>query len=573
MTQWEVDVLPRHEELDHRAREIVQEAADLGIADGLRIRTGRAYLLSGDANAQQINQLAAELLADPVVEQVRIHSLNTTKSDGDTASHAPQLINVMLKRGVTDTVAISAKRAIDHMRIPVDEVRTLRKYWVESASDNQIARLCSKVLANDSIEQVLFGPLSAHDINLPPEYVFHVSTIPLNNADSEALTKISREGHLYLSLPEMRQIQSHFAALGREPTDVELETIAQTWSEHCSHKTLKGNIEYHDTINNERRSFKNLLKQTVFAATQEIRKSLANDDWCVSVFEDNAGVVKFDDADHVVFKVETHNHPSAIEPYGGANTGLGGVIRDPLGTGLGAKPICNTDVFCFAPLDTPAENIPDGVLHPRRVFRGVVAGVRDYGNRMGIPTVNGALYFDSRYLANPLVYCGTVGLLPVNKVHKAPQIDDLVVVMGGRTGRDGIHGATFSSAELTTESEDLSGGAVQIGNAITEKMLMDVLLQARDRGLYHAVTDCGAGGLVERRGGNGLRPGSGRRARKGAAEVCRGSPTPKSDFRGTRTNGIGGRRRSMEQTEVAVRFRRRGSHGHWPIHRVMAGCG
>jgi phosphoribosylformylglycinamidine synthase len=213
------------------------------------------------------------------------------------------------------------------------------------------------------------------------------------------------------------------------------------------------------------------------------------------VFEDNAGVVRFDDRHHVCFKVETHNHPSAIEPYGGANTGLGGVIRDVLGTGLGARPICNTDVFCFAPPEVDPEALPRGVLHPRKVIAGVVAGVRDYGNRMGIPTVNGAVCFDERYLGNPLVFCGTVGVIPANRCHKAARAGDLIVALGGRTGRDGIHGATFSSAELTSESEKVSGGAVQIGNAITEKKLLDVLLEARDRGLYSAVTDCGAGGF------------------------------------------------------------------------------
>ena len=205
--------------------------------------------------------------------------------------------------------------------------------------------------------------------------------------------------------------------------------------------------------------------------------------------------MRFDDRFHVCFKVETHNRPSAIEPYGGANTGLGGVIRDPLGTGLGAKPICNTDVFCFGPLDMNAEELPPGVLHPLKVMRGVTSGVRDYGNRMGIPTVNGAVCFDARYLANPLVFCGTVGLIPVDCVHKAAQAGDLIVAVGGRTGRDGIHGATFSSAGLTHESEKVSGGAVQIGNAIAEKKLLDVILQARDQGLYHAITDCGAGGF------------------------------------------------------------------------------
>jgi len=309
--------------------------------------------------------------------------------------------------------------------------------------------------------------------------------------------ELSRDGQMALNLDEMRAVQEHFREQGRDPTDVELETIAQTWSEHCSHKTLKGPIDYTETIDGKTvtRRINNLLKETIFGATRELRQRFGADDWCVSVFADNAGVVKFDDQYHACFKVETHNHPSAIEPYGGANTGLGGVIRDPLGTGLGAKPICNTDVFCFAPPDYPPEQLPPGVLHPRRVMIGVVSGVKDYGNRMGIPTVNGALVFDERYLANPLVFCGTVGLIPIGRTEKAARPGDLIVAVGGRTGRDGIHGATFSSLELTEESEAISGGAVQIGNAIAEKKVLDVILQARDRDLYSAITDCGAGGF------------------------------------------------------------------------------
>ena len=230
------------------------------------------------------------------------------------------------------------------------------------------------------------------------------------------LAELSRTGQLYLSLPEMQTIRQHFADQNRDPTDAELETIAQTWSEHCSHKTLAGRMHYRDESRDV--NFDNLLKETVFAATVAIRQRLGEEDWCVSVFKDNAGVVKFDDAQHVCFKVETHNHPSALEPYGGANTGLGGVIRDPLGTGLGARPVCNTDVFCFAPPDTPYESLPPGVLHPRTVAKGVVSGVRDYGNRMGIPTVNGAIFFDERYLGNPLVYCGNVAMIPVGKTEK-----------------------------------------------------------------------------------------------------------------------------------------------------------
>ena len=238
-----------------------------------------------------------------------------------------------------------------------------------------------------------------------------------------------------------------------------------------------------------------MLKETIFAATQTIRKNAGENDICVSVFADNAGVVKFDDEYNVCFKAETHNHPSALEPYGGSNTGLGGVIRDTMGVGMGAKPICSTDVFCFGNLDTSSDDLPPGILHPRRIMKGVVAGVRDYGNRMGIPTINGAVYFDKRYVGNPLVYCGNIGIIPKDQSFKNPRPNDLIVAVGGRTGRDGIHGATFSSAELTSESDTISGGAVQIGNAITEKMVLDVLLEARDRGLFTAVTDCGAGGF------------------------------------------------------------------------------
>ncbi|HMP18500.1 MAG TPA: AIR synthase-related protein, partial [Gemmatales bacterium] len=305
---------------------------------------------------------------------------------------------------------------------------------------------------------------------------------------------ISKKGQLALTLEEMQSIQAYFISLQRDPTDIELETIAQTWSEHCSHKTLKGRIHFTDDDGSTRR-YENLLKQTIFAATQEVRKQLGKNDWCVSVFVDNAGIIQFTRNYHACIKVETHNRPSAIEPYGGASTGVGGVIRDVLGTGIGGKPIANTDVFCFARPDYPMEELPPGVLHPKRVMQGVVAGVRDYGNRMGIPTVNGAIHFDDRYLGNPLVFCGTVGLIPVGMEAKAAQAGDLIVAVGGRTGRDGIHGATFSSAELNDQSEKVSSGAVQIGNAITEKMLLDVLLEARDQGLFRAVTDCGAGGF------------------------------------------------------------------------------
>jgi phosphoribosylformylglycinamidine synthase len=391
-----------------------------------------------------------------------------------------------------DPVALSVIEAAGGLGLPVREVRCFRRYFGPPRASHDPKTheiLFRKVLANEAVEQVVEGQLGLDHLSLGGAYEFRRVAVPLNDLDDQGLLRLSRVGQLSLSLAEMHAVRDHFRTLGRDPTDIELETLAQTWSEHCSHKTLKGPIDF------EGRRINNLLKETIFGATQRIRAELGPEDWCVSVFSDNAGVVTFSDEYHVCFKVETHNHPSAIEPYGGANTGLGGVIRDPLGTALGAKPVCNTDVFCFAPPDTPPEALPKGVLHPLKVLKGVVAGVRDYGNRMGIPTVNGAVCFDERYLGNPLVYCGTVGLIPVSCATKEVRPGDFIVSVGGRTGRDGIHGATFSSVGLTAESETVSGGAVQIGNPITEKKVLDVLLQARDAGLYRAITDCGAGGF------------------------------------------------------------------------------
>jgi phosphoribosylformylglycinamidine synthase II len=313
-----------------------------------------------------------------------------------------------------------------------------------------------------------------------------IQRVALLGANDSRLLEISRKGLLSLNLQEMKTIQAYFKKLGRDPSDVELETLAQTWSEHCKHKTFSGIIEYEEEGRGSR-VYDNLLKATIMRVTEELDRP-----WCWSTFRDNAGVIAFDEEWGVAFKCETHNHPSALEPYGGAGTGLGGVIRDILGVGLGAKPVMNTDVFAFAPPDIAPKKVPKGALAPKRIIKGVVAGVRDYGNRMGIPTANGAVYFDEGYVANPLVFCGTVGLLPKNKVNKEVKPGDLVVTLGGRTGRDGVHGATFSSAAL---EEGITSSVVQIGHAIMEKKCMDVQLQARDQGLYRAVTDCGAGGF------------------------------------------------------------------------------
>ncbi len=445
--------------------------------------TARGFLIEGDVDCGDARRLMDELLHDSVVE-------GATLSDPTEPINRPA-VTVLFKPGVMDPAAMSVIDAAADSSINLAAVRTFRRYSFDELPGGTEREIWfRKVLANDAVEQVIVGRPRLEHLTLGTSYDFCLVVVPVRSLDDAALESLSRTGQLALSLAEMKTVQEHFRGLGRDPTDIELETIAQTWSEHCSHKTLKSRVECDDgTV------YQNLLKDTIFAATQQVRAELGADDWCISVFEDNAGIVKFDERFHICIKVETHNRPSAIEPYGGANTGLGGVIRDVLGCGLGAKPVANTDVFCFASPDTAVDLIPPGVLHPRKVMRGVVAGVRDYGNRTGIPTVNGAVVFHERYLANPLVFCGTVGLIPVDKAQKKVQAGDLIVAVGGRTGRDGIHGATWSSLGLNAESESVGGGAVQIGNAITEKKMLDVLLQARDRGLYSAVTDCGAGGF------------------------------------------------------------------------------
>ncbi|MFQ6105505.1 MAG: AIR synthase related protein, partial [Candidatus Hydrothermarchaeaceae archaeon] len=243
----------------------------------------------------------------------------------------------------------------------------------------------------------------------------------LNASDAELQT-VSRKRQLALNVEEMRALRDYFKKLGRNPSEVEIETIAQTWSEHCIHKTFKGKIK----INGAK--IDNLLKTTIARVTRELGFK-----WCFSVFEDNAGIVDFEDDIGVAFKVETHNHPSAIEPFGGAATGVGGVIRDILG--VWGEPIANTNVLCFGPLNLPYSKVSKGSKHPRFIYSYVVAGIGAYGNNIGIPTVNGAILFDESYTGNPIVYCGTVGLVHKSKYARNAKPGDALLLVGGKTGR------------------------------------------------------------------------------------------------------------------------------------------
>ena len=474
-----IELTNKPEFIDTEATAVLSGARDLGIQTVESTYFYRVYYLAGDLDDESKKLITEKLLADTVTQEYAIDR-RMHRAEGDNVWS----VEITFNRGVTDMVAETTLKGIADLGIKgVSEAKTARRYEiVGKLSADEKNLIIEKLLMNKVIEHVLEpgGTIFFPKVH----YNFELVHVPILNADDAELERISKERDLFLNLEEMRTIQNHFKKLNREPTDVELEMLAQTWSEHCSHKTLTGLIEYNGQI------IDNLLKSTIFAVTQELAKP-----WCVSVFKDNAGIIEFDDEYNVCFKVETHNHPSAMEPYGGANTGIGGVIRDPMGTGLGAKPIMNTDVFCFGPVDMSHDDLPRGVLHPKRVMQGVVAGVRDYGNRMGIPTINGSIFFDERYLGNPLVYCGNVGIIPRDKCEKTVVPGDYIVVVGGRTGRDGIHGATASSGELHTESEDTWSGAVQIGNPIVEKKVVDTLMQARDRSLYRAITDCGAGGL------------------------------------------------------------------------------
>lgn len=435
-------------------------------------------------------KVARECLVDPVLEKPTDH-----RSTGDWT----WVVEIRPKHGVTDTLGRTAQTAIE------DEVGTgfgegpcvtaWRQVRIRGAvSFEEVSSASTTVLGNPLIEDIVVeeGRVAGRGA---------VEFIDLEVNDAR-LASLSKERQLALDVTEMKAIAAHYRredvrrqriqyGLPGEPTDVEIEALAQTWSEHCKHKIFNATIRYDD--GERQQTVDGLFKTCIRDATSEVEKEC---DWLVSLFTDNAGIVKFDEGYNIAFKVETHNSPSALDPYGGALTGILGVNRDILGAGLGARLVANTDVFCFAPPEYSGE-LPERLMHPARVMEGVRRGVEHGGNKSGVPTVNGSLVYDERYLGKPLVYCGTVGIIPaqidgVDTAEKTIVPGDLAVVVGGRTGKDGIHGATFSSEALHADSPT---SAVQIGDPFTQKKVGDLLLEARDRLLYRCVTDNGAGGL------------------------------------------------------------------------------
>jgi phosphoribosylformylglycinamidine synthase len=497
----------------------------LGLAPG-RVRTRDVFHVDAPLSGAEAEAVAREF-AGPVVRQGAVGRLD----DGPFGI----AVSVGYKPGVTDPVAKSARVAIeDLLGRALGEgahVYTSRLYLLDGVSEEEAWRIARALLANEVIERVDVQPFerwkaSPPDLSVPrvAEHAARpVETVDLELPD-EGLVRLSRERLLALSLEEMRTLRDFYraagadpvregAGLGAAPTDVELECLAQTWSEHCKHKIMNAVISYQEEgrAPEEIRSiFKTFIRGTTEAVDRAIRDREGKS-WLVSVFHDNAGVIEATDRHHVVYKVETHNSPSALDPYGGAMTGIVGVNRDPFGTGMGSDLLSNTWGYCFGPPGWKAE-LPPGLLHPRRIRDGVHAGVIDGGNQSGIPYARGWEFFDERFLGKPLVYCGTVGRMPVTiagapgeQKHTRP--GDRIVMVGGRIGKDGIHGATFSSAELTEESPVQ---AVQIGDPITQRMMFDFLLEARDRALYSAITDNGAGGLSSSVGEMAKLPGGAR---------------------------------------------------------------
>ena len=490
-------------------------SADFGLEVGA-VRVSLGYLVKAEMNQEEAARSVYDLFADPVIEHGS--SEGRLLDASEVFPSPPEVaIQVGFKPGVTDNAGQAGLDGLTTLfphlggRAQVATTQTYM-FWdlpvgtdpsdLASALHNPMIERCA-IAGEDDCGAARWPSLEFPD--RPPAVFAEPAVVDLEVSD-EDLEEISETGLLALNLNEMHAIQAHYRDSGvREardslglpaaaPTDAELECLAQTWSEHCSHKIFAARINHKDNETGESSTIDSLFKTHIMSPTLDIQKQV---DWLLSVFHDNSGVIAWNDDWSLCMKAETHNSPSALDPFGGAITGIVGVNRDILGTGLGARPIANTDVFCFGPPDY-AGDLPAGLFHPSRVFRGVHAGVRAGGNESGIPTVNGAMVFDERYIGKPLVYCGTVGIMPRRLADgreshdKTRESGDVIYMVGGKVGSDGIHGATFSSLELTEESPS---SAVQIGDPITQKKMIDMIIEARDAGLIQVITDNGAGGL------------------------------------------------------------------------------
>ena len=469
----------------------------LGIDTG-SIRTAKIYLITSELTEEQTQQIAKDAVSDAI-----LHDFST--SGFPAIQGFSNGILIAKRPGVTDDEGMSLQRLIsdvlDQPFSGTQQVFSQDYYFIEKKLSNSTMKLiASSLLANPLINHIEVGEIPEKITYIPHVQLQAdktVTTVDIDRKDNELLN-ISKQRLLALNLEEMKTIRDFFtspeqieqrreAGFPAQPTDAELEIIAQTWSEHCKHKEFAAKIFFEDHESGQTHEIDSLFKTYIKGATQRIIDEHKNfgTDWLVKVFNDNAGIVKIDKKRLFVWKVETHNSPSALDPYGGALTGIVGVNRDPMGTGRGgARLLFNTDVLCFAPPDFKGELFP-GQLTPRQIMNGVRQGIEDGGNKSGIPTINGAVVFDERFRAKPLVFCGTAGILPADwqgraAADKEIAAGDLIAMTGGRVGKDGIHGATFSSVELDEHSP---ATAVQIGSPITQKFMSDFLEEALKKGL------------------------------------------------------------------------------------------
>lgn len=426
-----------------------------------------------EVSSEDAEVLAEKLFAESINQRYRINKSVVNPQD--------KVFEIAYKPGVMNPEVSSIMKAADDLGIKLLACDSSFEYvFSGSANQEQIKEAIEKLR--------LYNPLTEYIVEQEPVTLLikgsagKTKIIPIRDIPDSALMDLSRD-KLFLNLEEMKAIQNYFIKIERDPTDLELETLAQTWSEHSGHKTFKAGL----IVDGKK-------KEPLMARLK--KEALKHNRNIVSAFEDNSGVMDFYDGYGICGKVETHNAPSAIEPYGGAMTGSGGVFRDIAATGMGAKNIASTDIFCFAPVDLPENELPEGCLPPEYLLKRVVAGVRDYGNRIGIPTNNGSIHFHKDFRAKPSVIVGAYGIIPKKYAVKGvPKLGDLIICVGGKTGRDGIHGATFSSGEMTERTIETHSSAVQIGNAIEEKRMFDALLEARDLDLFRLIQDCGGGGF------------------------------------------------------------------------------
>ncbi len=464
--------------VDPRESALLSGAADLGITSVVRIEVSDLVFLQAS-----LDDASRATMHDLLVEKLLQHGEWCAFDESVSAIRDRHVVESALLPGVTDPVAGEIARVAAREGVDISGVATGRRFVVHGPiSNDELQRLASRLLANPIIERwAIDEPIEPSFVPTTGAMSAEVERLAFDAAATlESLHAINKSRGLALDPAELFAVRDYFVSKGRLPTDVEVETIAQTWSEHCSHKTFRAKV----VVDGVERA------TTMLGQLRESTRQLGRD-FVVSAFDGNAGVVRFDAKRTYALKCETHNHPSAVEPFGGANTGVGGVIRDVLGADH--DPIAVTDILCFGEPDTQFAELPEGTLHPRRVRDGVVAGVADYGNKIGLPTVAGAVLYDRGYVANPLVYAGCIGVACDWRPAQVPQPGDRCIVLGGRTGRDGIRGATFSSMTMDATTGDVAGASVQIGDPIVEKLLMDVLRESR--GLYRSITDCGAGGL------------------------------------------------------------------------------